>query len=48
MGQKPHLLVGTVVGTLAAYVAFFRHYTALADDSGALGRRARGARRLLA
>jgi len=33
MGQKPHLLVGTVVGTLAAYVAFFRHYTALADDS---------------
>jgi len=33
LGKKPHLLVGTMMGTLAAYVAFFRHYTAIADDS---------------
>lgn len=32
-GQRPHLLVGTVVGTLATYALFFYHYMSLQDDS---------------
>lgn len=32
-GNKPHLLVGTMLGTLAVYIAFVRHYQKLTDDS---------------
>ena len=33
-GSKPHLLVGTALGTLATFVAFFEHYRTLGDNSG--------------
>ena len=33
-GNKPHLVVGTMVGTLATYILFVRHYRMLNSDSG--------------
>ena len=33
-GNKPHLLVGTMVGTLATYILFVRHYRMLHSDGG--------------
>ena len=39
-GTKPHLLVGTVLGTLATYIALVKHYANLHDNSGARSSRA--------
>ena len=40
LGSKPHLLVGTMLGTLATFVVFVNHYTTLKDDGS--GARATG------
>lgn len=34
LGKKPHLLVGTALGTLAAFVLFVRHYAQLKEEGG--------------
>ena len=34
LGNKPRILVGTAVGTLATFVLFVKHYTEMLDDSG--------------
>jgi hypothetical protein len=33
LGSRPHLLIGTMVGTLAVFVLFLRHYTNLQSDN---------------
>ena len=43
LGSKPHLLVGTMLGTLATFVVFVQHYTTLKDDGSGARHQAKNA-----